>query len=76
MLRVNHNAAFAAHLGGLLGPHRRTGVVGFREYMSTQLTALGSPLYDLEDDVAAFNQPLPRVRIIPLDEFDPEHFLR
>ncbi len=31
---------------------------------------------DLEYDVRAFNAELPRVRIIPLDEFDPEYFLR
>ena len=55
---------------------RRVGLIGLREYMSTQLTGLGIPLFDLEDDVHAFNQPLPRVRIIPLAEFDPERFLR
>lgn len=76
VLLVSHDADFAAHLGALVGPHRRIGLVGFREYMSTQLTGLGCPMFDLEDDVAAFNQPLPRVRIIPLDEFDPELFLR
>jgi uncharacterized protein len=76
ILLVSHDADFAAHLGALVAPRRRVGLVGLREYMSTQLTALGCPLYDLEDDVAAFTQPLPWVRIIPLDEFDPEHFLR
>ena len=38
--------------------------------------ALGVPIHDLEDDVRAFKVPLPRVRVIPLDEFDPEYFLR
>jgi len=52
------------------------GVLGFREFASTQLTGLGIPLFDLEDDVAAFNSPLPRVRVISLDDFDPEYFLR
>ena len=33
-------------------------------------------VYDLEADVQAFNTTLPRVRIIPLDEFDPEAFLQ
>ena len=55
---------------------RKLGLIGLREYMSTQLTGLGVPLFDLEDDVNAFTQPLPRVRIIPLAEFDPERFLR
>ena len=43
---------------------------------AAQFTALGVPVFDLEDDVGAFNATLPRVRIIPLDEFDPEAFLR
>jgi hypothetical protein len=29
----------------------------------------------MESAVEAFNVPLPRVRIIPLDEFDPAYFL-
>ena len=32
-------------------------------------------MFDLDYDVAAFNAPLPRVRIIPIDEFDPTQFL-
>ena len=44
--------------------------------MSGQLTALDIPVFDLEDDVAAFNAVLPRTRIISLDDFDPEQFLR
>jgi uncharacterized protein len=76
VLLVSHDADFVRQLAGLIDGHRRVGLVGLREYMSTQLTALGVPMYDLEDDVNAFNQPLPRVRIIPLDEFDPERFLR
>ena len=35
----------------------------------------GLQLYDLEDHVGAFTSPLPRVRIIPLDEFDPRRYL-
>ena len=66
----------STHLGALLGGGRKLGLIGLREYMSTQLTGLGVPLFDLEDDVNAFTQPLPRVRIIPLAEFDPETFLR
>jgi uncharacterized protein len=75
VLLASHDADFAAHLGALNGAGRRVGLIGLREYMSTQLTGLGVPLFDLEDDVSAFNQPLPRVRIIPLAEFDPERFL-
>ena len=54
---------------------RRVGVIALREYASNQLTADGVEIFDLEDDVAAFNVRLPRVRIIPLGEFDPEGFL-
>ena len=75
VLLASHDADFAAHLGQLLGDGRKVGLIGLREYMSTQLTGLGIPFFDLEDDLHAFNQPLPRVRIIPLAEFDPERFL-
>ena len=76
VLLLSHDADFVKQVAGLVDGRRRVGLIGFREFMSTQLTALGLPLYDLEDDVRAFNAPLPRVRIIPLDEFDPERFLR
>jgi uncharacterized protein len=35
----------------------------------------GLASFDLEFDVRAFRAPLPRVRIIPIDEFDPAEFL-
>lgn len=76
VLLVSHDADFVQQMAGLVDGRRRVGLIGFREFMSTQLTALGLPLYDLEDDVRAFTQPLPRVRIIPIAEFDPERFLR
>ena len=50
----------------------------FREFTSTELSALGAKgleTFDLEGDVAAFNVQLPRLRIIPLDEFDPLRYL-
>lgn len=75
VLLASHDADFVRQLAGLIDGERRVGLIGLREYMSGQLTALGVPLYDLEDDVAAFNIPLPRVRIIALDDFDPERFL-
>ncbi|MDQ1512869.1 MAG: hypothetical protein QOC59_711, partial [Microbacteriaceae bacterium] len=33
-------------------------------------------VHDLETDVGAFTSPLPRVRIIPIEDFDPTVFLR
>jgi uncharacterized protein len=37
----------------------------------TELAAAGVELYDLEDDVGAFTVALPRVRVIPIERFDP-----
>ena len=76
VLLCSHDGDFAGHLQALIGGERRLGLVAFREYASNQLTGLGLPLLDLDDDIAAFNVPLPRVRIIPLEEFNPELFLR
>ncbi len=73
---VSHDADFARDLGNLLDGRRQLALIGFREFMSQQLSGLGIKVFDLEDDVAAFRQPLPRVRIIPLSTFDPEQFLR
>jgi uncharacterized protein len=53
-------------------------VVGFPEFVSTRIKALtsdGLQIIDVETEVGAFNAPLPRVRIIPIDEFDPVPYL-
>jgi uncharacterized protein len=76
VLLVSHDADFAEHLSRLADGRRRVGVLALREYASAQFDALGIEVHDLEDEVGAFNVPLPRVRIIPLDDFDPERFLR
>ncbi len=73
---ASHDSDFAEHLGSLIGDDRRVGVLGFREFTSTQLVVDGISHFDLEYDVRAFNAELPRVRIIPLEEFDPTYFLR
>jgi uncharacterized protein len=40
--------------------------------MSGALTDIGGvEFYDLEDDVGAFTVALPRVRVIPIERFDP-----
>ena len=41
----------------------------------SELTEKGLEIFDLEDDVKAFTSMLPRVRVIPIDEFDPVRFL-
>ncbi|MDP9434069.1 MAG: NYN domain-containing protein [Actinomycetota bacterium] len=57
---------------------RRVGLLGFREFVSSGYTELldrGLQVFDLEDDVRAFNAVLPRVRIIPIADFDPLRYL-
>ncbi len=76
VLLCSHDGDFVPQMQALLGSGRRVGVIALREYTNAQFTALGLRIHDLEDDVHAFNVPLPRVRVIPLDEFDPELFLR
>lgn len=77
VLLVSHDGDFVPQLGALCDG-RRVGSMGFREFRSNRLTALGDEgveFFDLEYDVKAFNERLPRIRIIPIDEFDPLEFL-
>jgi uncharacterized protein len=76
VLLCSHDADFAAGMSLLKVADRRLGIIGFPEFTSGQYAGLGIPVHDLETDVGAFNAPLPRVRIIALDDFDPEAFLR
>ena len=76
VLLCSHDGDFVPQMQALLGGDRRVGVIALREFANTQFTAMGLQIHDLEDDVRAFNAPLPRVRVISLDEFDPELFLR
>ena len=78
VLRGSHDGDFAPELEHLLTLDRQAGLIAFREFTSTALTALqprGLEIHDLELDVQAFNVQLPRLRIIPLDEFDPTRYL-
>ena len=77
VLLASHDGDFLPQIEGLLDG-RRVGVLGFREYLSSAYTPLverGLQVFDLEDDVRAFTSALPRVRIIPLEEFDPLRYL-
>ena len=72
VLLASHDGDFAPQLAPLMeGPGRRVAVIGFRELISTALTELGLDVYDLEDDVGAFTVTLPRIRVIPIERFDP-----
>lgn len=78
VLLASHDGDFAGEMEQLLGMGRRVGLLAFREFVSGSLASLagrGLQTYDLEHDVQAFNIQLPRVRIIPLAEFDPTSFL-
>ena len=77
VLLVSNDGDFVEQVTDLLDG-RRVGVIGFTEFRNSgflELTERGLTTYDLEYDVRAFNEPLPRVRIIPIDEFDPAQFL-
>ncbi|MFP5336275.1 MAG: NYN domain-containing protein, partial [Actinomycetes bacterium] len=78
VLLASHDGDFVQQVSALLTPGRRVGVLGFREFVSSSfgdLSAAGLQTFDLEDEVGCFTAPLPRVRIIPLDVFDPVRFL-
>jgi putative heme uptake system protein len=75
VLVCSHDGDFLPHVERLLGT-RKVGMVGFKEFMNAGFATAGVEVHDLEYDVKAFNITLPRVRVISLDEFDPEEFLR
>jgi putative heme uptake system protein len=76
VLLCTHDRDFLEQVERLVTADQRVGIVGFPELVSGAYSALDVELYDLEADVHAFTVTLPRVRIIPLDEFDPTVFLR
>ncbi|MFC4553815.1 NYN domain-containing protein [Georgenia faecalis] len=78
VLLVSHDGDFLPQVEQLLDDGRRVGILGFREFVNshlTELTSRGLRIFDLEDDINAFQSVLPRVRIIPLASFDPTRYL-
>jgi len=80
VLLVSHDNDFREAFASLCDGNRRLGVLGFTEYLSGEYLELKSAgkadLFDLEDDASAFEGgPLPRIRIIPITEFDPVRYL-
>ena len=76
VLLASHDGDFVPEVEELLAGGHRVGILGLREFVSTGLAGLeGLELFDLEHDAHAFTSPLPRVRIIPIEEFDPAQFL-
>jgi putative heme uptake system protein len=77
VMLVTHDGDFLPQLEELCDG-RRVGLVGFPEFRNRGFVALaerGLEFFDLESDVKAFNVNLPRIRIIPIDDFDPVDFL-
>lgn len=76
VLLASHDSDFVDHMRALADGDRRIGVVAFSELVSQSLREVaGLEIFDLEEDAGAFEFDLPRVRIIPLDEFDPTRYL-
>lgn len=77
VLLVSHDNDFYEAFAALIDGKRRMGVLAFKEYLSGDYEELdGVERFDLEDDARAFDSgPLPRIRVIPIDEFDPTRFL-
>ena len=78
VLLASHDGDFLPQVSRLVGEGRRVGMLGFREFMNAGFSALagdGLQFFDLEDQIGAFTNMLPRVRVIPLESFDPEKYL-
>jgi uncharacterized protein len=78
VMLVSNDGDFVDQVTDLLDGRRRVGVVGFAEFRNQgflELAGRGLEFFDLEYDVRSFNTQLPRVRIIPIEEFDPVDFL-
>ncbi|MEH3032624.1 MAG: NYN domain-containing protein [Aeromicrobium erythreum] len=77
VLLASGDGDFIPQVEDLLDDHR-VGLVAFDELRNSgwsQLADRGLELFDLEYDVHAFTAELPRLRVIPIDEFDPLQFL-
>jgi len=78
ILLASHDGDFLPQVGRLLDGTRRVGLLGFREFFNSgfsELAELGLVTFDLEDDARCFTSVLPRVRIIPIEDFDPLRYL-
>lgn len=78
VLLGSHDGDYIPQVERLLNAGASVGVLCFREFLNAHLAALesrGLAIHDLESDVDAFTIALPRVRIIPLADFDPLKFI-
>lgn len=77
VLLISHDTDFREAFGELNDGKRTLGILAFLEYLSGDYLDLeGVKFFDLEDDASAFaGGPLPRVRVISIEDFDPRRFL-
>jgi putative heme uptake system protein len=78
VLLASHDGDFLPQIERLLGGDHRVGLIAFKEFVNSGFAPLrdtGLAVFDLEDDVNAFTSALPRVRIIPIEAFDPIRYL-
>jgi uncharacterized protein len=75
---VSHDVDFAPQMEALaVDTGRRVALIGFSEFFATGLRQVpGVEIFDLEYDVEAFTSRLPRIRVIPIEEFDPLEFIQ
>ena len=78
VMLVSHDGDFLEAITPLMDGRRRVGLIAFEEFRNSgfhDLVRQGMEFFDLEHDTRAFNAPLPRLRIIPIEQFDPQQFL-
>lgn len=78
VLLASHDGDFIPQVEALLDRGHKVGLMCFREFVNTQMAQLeekGLTFYDLEENVGAFNTMLPRVRIIPISDFNPLRYI-
>lgn len=76
VILASHDGDFLDDLAALIDGERRVGVVGFSEFRNIGFASIpGLHKFDLEYDARVFDAPLPRIRVIPIEEFDPTVFL-
>ena len=78
VILASHDGDFLPQIEALLDAGHRVALMGFKEFISSQLQDLqekGLEILDLEFDVDAFQVKLPRLRIIDVDDFNPYNFL-
>ena len=78
VMLVSHDGDFLPQLEALCTEDHDVALVGFKEFRNAgfaELEEKGLQFHDLEFDVGAFNAVLPRLRIVPIEEFDPLDYL-